>query len=308
MATTLIGERHQDRERVAAEDEVTYRRIFLVSTSDAGDGPLQVAFTTGIPLMNSIYRVVRANGQVAEEDATVRVVSRKCQPVAGSHTLWAVEIQYSSSHGDPNQNQTDNEDIEAEPPALHFGFETKLVPIDVLAEPISMDPNKGNNAIGPVTSAGEPFDPPPEYETSRPVLTITQNYFVIDPAFIREYQDSINNDNFLGAPPLTVRVRIEADRVFRKGFRYWRVTTNFVFEKDDWDIKILDRGTYYIDRADNNKIKHFVTDDDPPQPRFGLLAANGDKLNEADKPHFVFCPVYARKPFNAIPLRLNEIL
>lgn len=307
MATTLIGERPQDRERVASADEVTYRRVFLVETDDNADGPLQVAFTPGIPLMNATYKVTRSNGQVAEQDATVRVVNRRCQQVTGNSRLWAVEVQYSSQHGDPQQNETDNEQLEFEPPAMHFGFETKIVPVASLAEPISMDPNKGNNATGAVTSAGEPFDPPPEYETSRPVLTITQNELVIDPAFIREYQDAINSDVFLGGPPLTVRCRIESDRQYKKGFRYWRTTYNFVFEQDNWDLKVLNRGTYYQDKADNSKVKHFVTEDDPPQPIFGLLAADGDKLHKADKPTFVILPVYKRKAFARLPLRFREL-
>jgi hypothetical protein len=307
MAATLLGERAQDRERVATPEEVTYRRIYIVQTTLDTDGPLQVAFATGIPLINQTYRVLRSGGSLSEEDATVRVVSRKCQPITGSHRLWAVEVMYSSKHGDPEQDETDTEDLETEPPAMHFGFETKVVPVEALAEPISMDPLKGANAIGATTSAGEPFDPPPEYETSRPVLTITQNELVINPAFIREYQDAINSDNFLDGPPLTVRCRIEADRQYRKGFRYWRVTYNFVFEEKNWDLKVLNRGTYYLDRANGNNRKHFVTDDDPPQPRFGLLADNGDALNEADPPTFIVLPVYKRKPFAALPLRFREL-
>lgn len=316
--TTLIGERAQDRERVVTTDanggtEIRYRRVYIVETDEPRSGALRVALTDGIPLLNHIYEVRDSQNKVIEYDPLVRVVERRAQQIPGSHTAWAVEIVYSNKHADPARNQGDapdaegDEDIEDESPAVHFGFETKVVPVESTRNPISQNPLKGWVGAGAVNSAGEKFDPPPEYETSRPILTITINQIALDFATVRAYQDATNSDNFLGAPPNTVRCRIEADRVYRNGFKSWRVTYNFVFEKEDWNLKVLDIGTYYIDASDENKIKAFVTEDDPPQPRIGLLDADGDELHPADLPHFVILQVYDQLPFALLNLPIGNL-
>jgi hypothetical protein len=92
-------------------------------------------------------------------------------------------------------------------------------------------------------SAGEWFDPPPEIDDSRPILTIQRNQALWSPALAIQYQDAINSEPFLGFAKGVVKVAgISATNQIENGQAFWSVTYEFHFRRDGWELKVQDRG------------------------------------------------------------------
>lgn len=303
MSLTLLGEKAEERQRSASVDEVQYRRVYLVQSDSDSVGPLQIAFCPGVPLLGFPYATS------TETDATCLVVDRKVQQVTGSRRLWAVELTYSNKHEDPEENQNEQEQLELEPPEVEFSFETYRVPLEGKVKLInSSGIEEVNKFGGATTSAGEPFDPPPEIDASRPVLTVSRNELVFNSVLAITYENAVNSDAFLGANPGQVRVQgISARRQYKKGLRYWRVQYQFVYRKETWDLELLDIGTWYLEANAQGTIekKRFVTDDDPPQPRLGLLNGFGVANDAEAPPVFRRFEVYPRLPFANLNIRIQ---
>lgn len=298
MSFTYRGEVAQERQSSISKDEETFRRVFLVlSDADSGYGK-GARLCAGVPRLGSTYSTS------TESQPLARCISKTAQPVTGSRRLWAVECIWSTKHDDQDpeegDDQEDPEIIELEPPDVEFGFETFRVPVTGKAKLSSDSEGQENEFGGVTTSAGELYDPPAEMDESRPVLTITRNELVFFPSLAIEFQDAVNSDVFLGAQPRQAKIQgIGAKRTYKKNIRYWRVTYTIVFKRETWDLQLLDIGTFHFENGDDGEklIKHFVTEDDPPQPKQGLLNGFGFPLDEGDEPKFRRFAVYQEKAF-----------
>lgn len=281
MTTALRGERQEERKRTATAEEITYERVFVVQTDDPDIGPRAVSFCAGLPLFAATYATE------TEDDPLCKVSKRDAEPLSRTG-FWEVRISYSSKQ---TESEDEEEDPLTEPPEVSITHAVRMKAIYV-SEAVAEytgggNPPRVNAPVGAVlTSAGEAFDPPAEDEEYYPILTVTRNEANVDMARIRQYVGCVNVDNWLGANPRQVKCAgIDVHKVFKKGFNYWRVTYVFEFNEDTWDLQLLDHGTFYIDQA--NGEKHlFVTDDEPPQPRLGLLDGKGGPL--ADGAQAVF--------------------
>jgi hypothetical protein len=70
-------------------------------------------------------------------------------------------------------------------------------------------------------------------------------------------------------------------------------------------LQVLDIGSYYtvINPDGPNFKNYFFTDDEPPQPRLGLLNGKGGYLEDGDEPFFQRYPdVHPALPFAALQL------
>jgi hypothetical protein len=293
----LLGEMAEFRERTATADEVTYRRTYLVRTDNDHIGPRAVSFCPGLPLLN--YPFVAP----LESDPLVRVVKRSASPHNGHRRLWQVQVEFSSNHGPDDQGE--EEQIELEPPDVSFDFGVRMRALTGKAEIVGDTENPGAlDATGYTNSAGEPFDPPPEKEEHFPILEISRNELVLDPARIRQYVNTTNEDPFLGGPPNTVKMAgISARKQYKKNLRYWRVTYRMEFREEDWNLKLLDIGSYHLEFDEVLKRVHFITDDEPPQPRLGLLNGFGRVLDEGFDPQFRVFKIYEQNAFAALQLQ-----
>lgn len=304
MPMTLRGEVAAARERTSTSDEITYRRVFVVETTDKRIGPQAVAFCPGIPLMNYPYVTD------SEIDLLARVVERTARPVDRSRTVWEVEVRYSSKHEDPEQQDQEQQDIESEPPEVTYDFAVRQIAVYGkvdLVDPYTGEPKEVNQFGGLTNSAGEPYNPQPEREKHYPVLTVTRNEINFNAPQAREYIDAVNQDTFLGGPPRTVKCAgISARKQYKKNVRYWRVTYTLEFDPDTWDLQLLDIGSYYVTVGGNedgsNKRTYFKTNDQPPQPYLGLLDGEGFKLEEGQEPKFRRFRLRKEKPFAALNL------
>jgi hypothetical protein len=305
MAMTLRGERAEGRQRVATKDEITYQRIFVVETDSDHTGAREVSFCPGLPFLGYQYQTS------TEYDPLARCISRNAAPVGNSRRLWEVTVNYSSKHDDPEEEENEEESLELEPPEVSFDFATRMRVIQLASQVFDPNGTLVDNTFGaPVTSAGEPFDPPPEMEEHFPVLTITRNELFLNINQIRDYVNTVNSDNFQGGGPRTVKLNgISTRKQYKKNLRYWRTTYTLEFRPDTWDLQLLDIGSYYVTiNPDGPNFKnYFLTDDDPPQPRLGLLNGFGSELDTDAEPVFRRFPtIYTARPFNV--LQLEEAL
>lgn len=303
MAVTLRGERNSGRQRTAAPDEITYQRVFVVESDADNVGAREVSFCSGLPFLG--YAYVTEN----ENDPLVRCINRSASLIdERNRRLWEVTVNYSSKHEqqDPENEQGEEELLELQPPEVSLTFTRKTRAIGGQATLLDRYGVVANNAFGGVTtSAGEPFDPPAEEEIFLPVLTVARNEIQPNFALWNDYSNSVNSVGFLGAPPRTVRLAIEARKQRGKGINYYRVS--YVCEFDDltWDLQLLDIGSWYLEAGAGGVIerKYFLTEDDPPQPRLGLLNGLGIPLEEGGEPVFRRFKRRKERDLNALQLQ-----
>lgn len=305
MAVTLRGERAEGRLRTATADEITYQRVFVVESDADGVGAREVSFATGLPFLGHAYSTDNEN------DPLVRCISRSAAPVDRHRRLWEVTCQYSSKHEDqdPEENNEEEESLELEPPEVSLDYAVRTRAVTGFANAADGYGNLIQNNFGGVTtSAGEPFDPPAEEEVLAPVLTISRNELAANFALWNDFANSVNSVAFLGAPPRTVKLSIQARKQYKKNRRYYRVSYVCEFNDLTWDLQLLDIGTWYLEPGANGTTlrKYFLTDDDTPQPRLGLL--NGFGVPLADGADAVFRRFRRNKERNFNVLQLENAI
>lgn len=285
MGVTLRGERAEGRQRTASAEEITYQRVFVVESDSDAVGAREASFCSGLPFLGHAYQTDN------EADPLVRCISRSAAPVDRHRRLWEVTCGYSSKHEDqdPEENNDEEEQLELEPPevTLDYGHRTRAVTgASTLIDDYGAE--QQNRFGGATTSAGEPFDPPPEEEVDAPILTISRNELVANFQLWNDYSNSVNEDIFLGAPARTVRMAIQARKQYKNNLRYWRVSYVMEFNDLTWDLQLLDIGSWYLETGAGGVIerKYFLTEDEPPQPRLGLLNGFGAPLEDGQEAVF----------------------
>ena len=144
--------------------------------------------------------------------------------------LWTVEVRWSTDR-ETQQRQTEENPLNR-PAKRNWGSEhySKVVDHDLRGKPMQ-------------NSAGEFFDPLPEIDDSRPILTVTRNE--ANPwNFSRaiQYQDAINSDEFYGFDPRQCKINIRANEVYENLYHYWEVTYEIHFRREGWRLKLINRG------------------------------------------------------------------
>lgn len=224
-----------------------YTRVFEVTTSDSGDGPVVAlgngAIAYGLPVF----------GQSHPEDPGAIV--QEITPTQNSESpwRWTVRVKYSSEIPSPEAAQPDgssgNEPAElpenplARPPVWKFGF-TKFQEVARFGRLVTN--GVAAVAFSAITnSAGIPFDPPVMVEVSRPVVSVTVNraanaWRFLDAALL---QDAVNQVAWQGMAPRTLKCEsVDAESNYENGVSYWRVTYQLAIKWDTWDLQILDAG------------------------------------------------------------------
>src|SRR4029077_1319434 len=175
-----------------------YRRTFLVLTDNMLDGPFEVGSIAGnplpgparIPLLFEYYKDTR--GVVDLGTLCQKLTPRQAEePFA-----WYVDADYSSKIDNPEQaqkGQTDDNPLNR-PAIVKWSMSKYQKPVDA-----AFDANGEDVPI--VNSANEHFDPAPEIDDSRIILTVDRNEPPIDPSVMIAYQDATNADDFFGAGP-----------------------------------------------------------------------------------------------------------
>lgn len=223
MAIVSVNEKAGARSRINEKGETEYTRQFHVVTSSASVGNLAVRTATGIPRRGNVYATP------TEFDTTSVVKEVDAQQDEDNPRKWIVTANYGAPSGDQDQQ---NENPLLRPAVLTWGF--------VQAQK-AMYKDLDNRPIA--NSAHEYFDPPPEVDDSRPVLTVSRNEPSFNPAIAIQYQDAINSDGFLGFQPGQAKVAgISATSQTENNFFFWHVTYEFHFRRDGWKLALADLG------------------------------------------------------------------
>ncbi len=238
MSIVAVNELFEGRE--AQENEKGqrfYTRVFQVVTDDPNDGPLTAARATGVPRRGALYSA----GNEVDLAARVRRITPSQNPE--SPRLWEIRIEYDTVREEQDENPLNR------PYEVNWDFAQFTRPVwrDIFG-----------NAI--LNSARQYYDPPVEIDDSRPVLSVTRNEGGFNPGLAIEFQDAINSDTFLGFSPGTVKVaKIAAQSQFENNWFYWRVTYEFNFRREGWNISILDQGRYELRNGKPVPIREFDT-------------------------------------------------
>ena len=237
-----------------------YTNSLIVITDDARVGPRAVVQGLGLSNGDS-YRYPVAPGTTAVEwDYGSFIDSVDAAKDAEDGCQWKVTIKYlpfdwASQGGATGAAAALGQfDPFAIPPQVQWGsqkFEAYLTK-DANGNPLQ-------------NTAGDPFDPPPKRDDSRPVLTIVRNEATFDPLYAGNYKDTCNGTVFLGYDINTVKCDdIVAKREYHADYGYyWEVTYTFtlrlvrydssnVLIDNGWTEEILNCGLRQISVADGN--------------------------------------------------------
>lgn len=303
----VIGVAHERIEsrnsRHFGDNEREYTRQFWVQLASYSDDPALAINAVGIPKRLQAYCTASHTDLWSWCDTISAERNRdnpKVVEVECHYTTVEINIDLSGNMDSPL----------LERPEIEFGFESKQKALYGYPDPQQayQGGGKPTTSSGITNSAGEPFDPPVEIEVSYPVLTITRNEPTFFPNLAVQFQDAVNSDNFWGVNPHCARVKaIRGTKQYGKGQNYWKVTYTIAFNRETWDLQILDIGTYYIDASDGNLKKKFYTDVPDKQPKVGNLTAVGDDGGATI--HFkTFSKIYREEVFALLNLpQVGEI-
>jgi len=136
-----------------------------------------------------------------------------------------------------------------------------------------------------LNTARDPYDPPIEIDDARTILTITKRLFSFDPNWAMDHNNHLNADDFLDAPPGTVKLRVDsAQEVHDPELgTFWEVPLSFHFKKEGWQPQILSRGTHQLIGGKRYRIKD-TNGEYVDQPV--LLNEDGTKADEGSPGYF----------------------
>lgn len=303
----VIGTAHERIEGRSKHEfgdgEREYTRRFWVQTDAYTNDPTLALNAVGVPTRLQTYNTE------SHTDLWAWCDSRTATPNSDNPKVWEVECHYSTVEINIDlSGSADNPLLEK--PEIEFGFESKSKALYGYPDPQQAYVGGGRapNASGIVNSAGEPFDPPVEIEVSYPVLTITRNEPLFFPSLAVQFQDAVNSDLFWGVNPHCARVKgIRGSKQYSGNTHYWKVTYTIAFNRESWDLQVLDIGTYYIDASDANKLKKFYTDTPDKTPKVGNLTAAGDDGGSTIR-FKTFSNIYREEVFALLNLpQLGEI-
>jgi hypothetical protein len=198
-----------------------YTRTLVVITNSVNDGPEVVIVAAGVPRIADQYVV----GNDADTIATcTNVVVESTE----SPFVWKVTAEYETDRlVQAALNNPLNQPAEVQWGSSRY---ERVLQRDQLGIPMC-------------NTAGDKFDPPLTAEDSRPLLTVTLNSLLYDPAIAQLYQDACNTDVFAGAAPYAAKMNsITAVKQIDIGFQYWRITYEIEFRRETFALFVLDQG------------------------------------------------------------------
>ena len=294
---TILGRTIGDRSAEDSDEEESASDVWLIQTAHRNISRFAIQAWPGLPQVGDIYIV---GNDVIQ---SLRCKRRRLRPRDDSDVLWEMEVEYSSKQKEDKQEGEEENPLD-KPPEIDIDFET----YQTVAEGALFDEDTQDDDGAAVdsqfawtkaltTSAGEPFDPQPEVDQVRPVLNITYNEANLNIRALMFYANRVNSVAWLGCPPRTWKMggpRIH--RVQEAEHRYWTISLTFTFNKQTWDLQILNQGTYFLDAGSD---KASFTDANGERI-VGLLAGDGTELAEGADPTFERYRVYREGDFNEI--------
>lgn len=286
-------------------DGTSYRREFLVQITDpANDRELTIFNSPIVTAKVQLLKTWEAGNDInyGVAAAKLRLRSREDSPY-----LYDLEAEYESDASDGGGGGPDTDPLD-EPPEFEYTWVSYKRFIDsgfdeTIGTPNSTQPQR-LRPIGFVNSAGEPFDPQPEIDDDRLVLTFSRNEATFNPRVAMAYANSVNADPISGAEAGQLLLKpIRASIAVKNGIWYWKKRYEIHFRWEGWDMRQLDHGSYYweggIGAGNPKKIKF---QDESGGYTLGFLDEFGDKL--LDQEDYGFFVVHPYRLMNFAPLNL----
>lgn len=291
MAIVDVGIHPDSGKATLDKDKFSYSKSYRVISNSFGDDEVTIAAAPGIPTMYSPHPEFHF--------AVVKSISASRDPQAS--TVWKVDVTWETPS---NKDKDDKDDQHSDPkqdlPIVTWNFENYQVAA------VESD-NPFMSAI--VNSANEVFDPVPQMDKSRIIITIKKNYDVASGVEqqVMLFHDTINLDTWWGFMPGQVKCQgaaidgIKMRQQAQGGVIYYlEVTWTFAcLPQDTWNLTLLDVGSYYNDA--NGKPQEFLTTDG--HPRLGFLDGRTGAISPDDAPHYIApIRIYINHAFGSLNL------
>ena len=276
-----------------------FTRRYRVDVDSKTDEADTVLAAPGLPRIGDLF----VSGSSSVPDC--KVSKRRAEQAQGLWYLWYVDIEYST------ESDTDPNNPINEPADLRVTWEAYKEPLPGTARQGDVSP--GGSYINPkwekgiTNAAGEPFDPPYEKDSVRPVVIYSRNEPLTYVTMERlvKFMNSVNKTAWSGLAPRQAYCRgIEPVYVERQrpdnspSWKYFRTTYTFAIKKETWDLQLLNQGTFYLD---TNLQKKTERDADGNLKKV-LLNRYGNKYTEGTDPAE---DLFLRWPRAALPASGN---
>lgn len=258
----VVGERRgggADIKREGSNLKLTENYVFLVEAQLPNESRIVILGARDLPIVGI---TVTLYGAVCTSKSAVRSKEN-------TH-FWEVTCIFET--GAVKQEGTGNPNEWF--PVFELSFETQDVP-----SPVDV------NGKRYVNSAGDDFDD--DITLKKKFISI--NFFQYENINLTEVAISdrgstVNKTKFAGYEKHTLLLSInKAARGFIGGVGYWRIEYGMVYNKQTWDLKILDRGPRYLVGSPPVSTR-FTKESVPPEPYVGLLNNVGGRLVAENAP------------------------
>lgn len=170
-----------------------------------------------------------------DDDANLKVVSVDVAMEGMNRTSYLVTVEYETDRADTPEDDPLDDPVQVSWSGREY---TESIVEDIDGNPI-------------LNSALDPYDPAYVVDKQRLMVRIVRNESLpsYSPADADDYMGSINTDNVTIAG-LTVTARqaklnvYAADKQYRNGTWFWRVTYEVEFKASGWVAKLVDHGLY----------------------------------------------------------------
>lgn len=220
----IVSCRENDRNRGAVHNRTAiagyedYRSFVVVVDDPPNDTALEVLRAPCLPYRDEVH----------PEFSVLFADEIRPRQRSGTLTVWDVDVTYKARETPVFDSPFDD------PVERTWGYIRTQEPYE-----------RDVNGVPILNAAGEPFDPPPERDVTRPTLVCVRKEPAFSIAAFIPFYDSVNNLHFFGAAPGQAKFMGVSGRgpLVKSGFTYWEVTYEFHFREEPWhQAFILNQG------------------------------------------------------------------
>jgi hypothetical protein len=272
-----------------------------IVTDDVTIGPRAAALACNMDV-GSPYRFPLTDPTEVDYGSTLTGVSVEKEADDGKSYIISMEFTQRKPT-DQDGAQADNTftvNPVLAPPAVRWGSERMEIACiyDRTGKPIV---NAG---------VGDPFDPPLTRPYTVPIVNVTRTLTTFDPNWVFDYQDHINEFDWLGFPAGTVLCKeLAGNRVFHSDYGWlWEQVVAFAFKpirtaddgtiiENGWAEVILNTG---LREKVDGKIRKVIVDNSPVNSPVPLTSKG--KYDPDDEQGYVVFDIYPTADFAAFDL------
>lgn len=235
-------------------------RVICDSRQDTGLEVLLGAALSSPDPIPSFKTSFSLNGS-SDPNAFAQSFKAKRENVKDAAARWIVDVSWSPSNGDPDDDWTTSEDPLSRPPRINIDAEEVQVIVEEGWNEEALTGGSGGgraaDTFGPICNAAYQEPGTPLVQPRRiPVLVFRFNVADLSDVvtLINTYEDRLNSDTFYGAPEGTCLVRsiVGSDDMFAGETHYREVEIRIAIFDQGWSYAMVNRGyEYLLDSGDS---------------------------------------------------------